>query len=155
MQTERKPLDEIYSFRFFRGRHKLHWRAKHFCSVLVNTFEVKRVIDVGCATGDIVHQLNLMGVDAWGIEGSMSASNYMVTDKIIWHDMRDALQVNEWFESYDLCLCLEVAEHIESEYADVLVDNLCFLSPKILMSAAPPGQGHGHRCAAGKNKTGR
>jgi len=38
-----------------------------------------------------------------------------------------------------------VFEHIEPEYADALLDNLCLLSRRHLISAAPPGQkGHFH-----------
>lgn len=47
--------------------------------------------------------------------------------------------------SFDLALCLEVAEHLPAEDADQLVAGLCSLAPVILFSAAIPGQtGHGH-----------
>jgi hypothetical protein len=42
-------------------------------------------------------------------------------------------------------MCLEVAEHVEPEFADVIVGNCCLMSNRILFTAAPPGQeGLGH-----------
>ena len=42
-------------------------------------------------------------------------------------------------------MSLEVAEHIEPEYAEQYVINLCSFGDLILLTAAPPGQGgHGH-----------
>lgn len=47
--------------------------------------------------------------------------------------------------TYDLALCLEVAEHVEERHAAKLVDWLCGLAPVVLFSAAIPDQGgHGH-----------
>lgn len=41
----------------------------------------------------------------------------------------------------DVVICVEVAEHLEEEYADVLVDNLCAAGDTIIFSAAIPFQG--------------
>jgi len=41
----------------------------------------------------------------------------------------------------DVVLCLEVAEHLEEKYADILIDNICKLGDTIIFSAAIPGQG--------------
>jgi hypothetical protein len=59
--------------------------------------------------------------------------------------MRDPNFSYEILPYFDLCLCLEVAEHVEKEYAEIFVENLCTLSRTIILSAAPPGQkGTGH-----------
>lgn len=42
---------------------------------------------------------------------------------------------------YDIAISLEVAEHIDIEYADILVDSLVDLSDLVLFSAAVPYQG--------------
>ena len=48
-------------------------------------------------------------------------------------------------KKYDLCLCLEVAEHLPESYAERLVKTLCRLSDNVLFSAAIPNQGgQGH-----------
>ncbi|MDD3088164.1 MAG: hypothetical protein PHP89_06335, partial [Candidatus Omnitrophica bacterium] len=40
-------------------------------------------------------------------------------------------------KKYDLCFCLEVAEHIEEEYSDVLIKSLASSSPLIVFTAEP------------------
>jgi hypothetical protein len=65
----------------------------------------------------------------------------MLTDRYVIKDLREPFFD---FPRYDLCLCLEVAEHIEPEYAEIFVRNLTRLSNDILISIAPPGQGGHH-----------
>ncbi|RLA00568.1 MAG: hypothetical protein DRQ42_05260 [Gammaproteobacteria bacterium] len=137
-----KQLCDIYGKRFFGKRHKLHWRAPHVCKAIDDVLHPTSVVDVGCATGDLVDcwQHNF-GVEAMGIEGDKSAEEFLVTDNIWFYDMRVS---NEYSFTFDLCTCLEVAEHIEPEYASIFVKNLVDLSDKILTSCAPPGQGGHH-----------
>lgn len=148
-----KSLEEIYSGRFFRNRHKLHWRAEHFCKALVLTLQPKRIIDLGCATNDIVEYFNNHYGIGFGIEGSKEVLHYINEKSLIKiEDLR--IPVKQWSKgflyhilkkSYDLCLCLEVLEHIEPEYADNIVDTICHFSDQALVSAAPVGQkGHYH-----------
>jgi hypothetical protein len=47
--------------------------------------------------------------------------------------------------TYDLAICIEVAEHLSAKRADALVDWLSAAAPVILFSCAIPRQGgHGH-----------
>ena len=117
-----KQLCDIYGKRFFGKRHKLHWRAPHVCKAIDDVLHPTSVVDVGCATGDLVDcwQHNF-GVEAMGIEGDKSAEEFLVTDNIWFYDMRVS---NEYSFTFDLCTCLEVAEHIEPEYASIFVKNL-------------------------------
>jgi len=137
-----KPLNEIYPPRFFGKRHKLHWRAPIVRDAIRAVLPLKSIIDVGCATGDIVQAFIEDGVFAMGMEGTEAHLKFSIIphSSTYIHDLRTPLDFK--FE-FDLCLCLEVAEHIEPEYADIFVSNLCTLSNQILLSAAPPGQG-GH-----------
>jgi hypothetical protein len=55
-----------------------------------------------------------------------------------------ALDLSQAFtlsQSFDLALCLEVAEHLPSSSAEGFIASLVSLAPVILFSAAPPGQG--------------
>lgn len=93
------------------------------------------IVDCGC------------GVGAWGVD----LSNYIGVD---WQVPRDKVLVHiyeewdlrnqkppEWSGKFEYVLNLEVAEHIEERYADVLIDNLCSLGDTIIFSAAIPYQG--------------
>lgn len=47
--------------------------------------------------------------------------------------------------TFDLAVCLEVAEHLPADRAEDLVAGLCAIAPCVVFSAAIPGQGgHGH-----------
>ena len=133
-----KPLHAIYKDAFFRRRYKLYWRTPVFCQAVVAILEPKSIIDVGCATGEFVQCFeNDFGIRAMGIEGSTHAFNHAVTDKITLWDLRLPYLPET---KYDLCMSLEVSEHIEPEYTDVYIQTLVDLSDRILFSAAPPGQ---------------
>ena len=136
-----KPLEQTYNKRFFCRRHKLHWRAVPICDAIESIWNFNSVVDVGCATGDIVREFELRGFDSWGVEGSSDAVEYIVCENFKIADLRDPEDIFEEHPRFDLCLCLEVAEHIEPEYADIFVQHLVGLSDIIVLSAAPPGQG--------------
>lgn len=136
-----KSLRDIYKGSFFNKRWKLNWRAPYVCEAIRDILAPKRVIDVGCATGDLVKRFLELGVDAWGLEGSANVIPFLEIpeDRFLLYDLRLPLYVGQ----YDLVICFEVLEHIEPEYADRLVRTLCLMSDRLLLSAAPPGCG-GH-----------
>lgn len=139
-----KPLEDIYKGGFFKKRHRLNWRAAYWCPAVLKVFAPSCVIDVGCAVGELVKWYLDHGVDAYGLEGSRNCLPFLQVseDRVLIRDLR---LVNTGIGKFDLVQCLEVAEHIEPEYASTFVDNLCSLSDSILITAAPPGQrGHYH-----------
>ena len=142
--VDKKPLGEIYKASFFSRRYRLDWRAKHICKAVIAAFDLspgQSLIDVGCAIGEYIKYFKEKhGIQAEGIEGSPEAREFFVTGGIMVLDLREHLRL---FQRYDACISLEVAEHIEPEYADMYVDNLVTLSDNILVTAAPIGQG-GH-----------
>ena len=136
-----KPLGEIYKGRFFARRDSLIWRAEPVCTAINTALAPESVMDVGCAIGDYVHYWeNNLNVKAYGIEGSPNAVEYFMSDNIFIYDLREPIKLNF---NIDLVTCFEVAEHIEPEYTDQFLMNLCGMSRRILMSAAEPGAG-GH-----------
>lgn len=141
--SEKKSLEGIYKGSFFKRFRKLKWRIPIVCDAVVNVFDPFTLYDVGCGTGGYVQGLRQRGVDAFGIEGSTSAREYLDVREefIFWKDVREPLNLG--IEKVDMAMSLEVAEHIEPEYSDMYAKNLTELSNMILISAAPPGQG-GH-----------
>jgi len=140
---ERIDLNSTYTERWFRLRPKLNWRTEFFCQAVWQTLgPFKTLIDLGCAIGEFVayfrHTHNVLAV---GFDGSENCITHMAPGaNVCVYDLRAPI---EWKNEprFDLCMCLEVAEHIEPEYADILVDNCCVLSDLILFTAAKPGQG--------------
>ncbi|MFA5359910.1 MAG: hypothetical protein WC349_03055, partial [Patescibacteria group bacterium] len=74
-----------------------------------------------------------------GYDGSPAAiKGSLVGNKIKLHDLYKPLKLKQKF---NLCLCLEVAEHLEKKYAETLINTLIELSNIIIFTAATPGQG--------------
>lgn len=119
------------------------WRAPVLCGAIKKVLNPANVIDVGCAIGDIVQGFLDLGIDCHGIEGSYAAAKYLVCDRrrIAFIDLRDHIRGR----SHDLLTSFEVIEHVEPEFEGTVLDNLCRLSSRLLISIAQPGQeGYGH-----------
>ena len=138
--NEVKPVEKTYGGGFFRRRNKLAWRVGLICETVAAIYEPKSLIDLGCANGDLVGGFNDLGVAACGIEGSSACLPHLACekDRVMIHDLREPVLIHSKF---DLCTCLEVLEHIEPEFANVIANSLAGLSNQLLVSAAPPGQG--------------
>lgn len=100
-----------------------------------------RVVDVGCGEGHWGKKFEDLGCYVVGMDGS-----YMKTPVVanfLAFDIEQRIPVPQ--APYDLAICLEVAEHLQSTRAETFVEDLCRLAPTILFSAAIPGQGgNGH-----------
>ena len=106
--------------------------------------ELNSVIDVGCGSGAILSGwMSEYGVeDVLGIDGDYVEESLLIpTEKWTAHDLRLPFNTSK---KYDLVECFEVAEHLEVEYADHIVEMLCGLGDIIAFSAAIPLQGGTH-----------
>lgn len=135
------PLQEMYKGVFFGKRHRMLWRVPIVCEAIAEVIEFNSVIDIGCAIGDIVKGFEDLGKLSHGLEGSINAKPFLLTNNVTFKDLRSPLEIPMKF---DLCTCLEVAEHIETEYIGIFIKNITSLSDKILVSIAKPRQ-EGHR----------
>lgn len=100
---------------------------------------VKSVVDVGCGTGSWLKAFQMNGVkDIYGIDGNRTGVLDISPDKFHQADLSLPFQLARRF---DLAVCVEVAEHLPENRADLLVDTLTSLAPAVLFSAAIPGQG--------------
>lgn len=137
-----KPLVDIYKDVFFRRRNSLLWRVPIVCEAIIKEFSPASVVDVGCAIGEFVMGFHGKSIFSYGIEGSERCLPHIVVARrlIRIRDLRKKFDLQMFFS---LVMCFEVAEHIEPEYTDQFLDNLVNLSDRVLLTAAPPGQG-GH-----------
>jgi SAM-dependent methyltransferase len=100
------------------------------------------LLDVGCGTGTWLKAADQLGVlDVHGIDGiDACPSEYSRTR----FSKRDLTRPFRLGRRYDVVLCLEVAEHLEEAYANVLIQSLVAHAPKVIFSAACPGQSGQH-----------
>ena len=109
--------------------------AEQVVPFVMNDYEPKTVLDVGCGKGVWGREFEEYGCEALGIDGDYVKDPFI---NFVPHDLRDPLPPN--LEPVDLVVCLEVAEHLPESRADSFVAELCSLSDVILFSAAIPTQ---------------
>ncbi|NTW22532.1 class I SAM-dependent methyltransferase [Candidatus Falkowbacteria bacterium] len=130
----------IYDKHFFENTIKFEGpSAKAVVDILMRHFNPKSVVDIGCGAGIYLQEFERHEVAIEGYDGSPAAAEEsLVGDRLKIHDLTTPLLLSRKF---DLVLCVEVAEHLEKEFADVLVDTLCRLGDILVFTAATPGQG--------------
>lgn len=103
------------------------------------------LLDVGCGTGTWMKAALDLGInEVFGIDGIELPDQQFLVSKSCFRKIDLAA---EWKleRRFDLVICLEVAEHLPSFAAELLVKSLTVHADKILFSAACPGQeGQGH-----------
>lgn len=135
----------MYNAKFYRGRSKKHkvYRKGALCiNELWGPFE--SVLDLGGGDGYWASVLGEWGAEAFMVELSEVVLRYACKDvECRIHDLREPLDLGRTFE---LVLCIEVAEHLPESAADILCDTIARHTDRLLVfTAAPPGQeGDGH-----------
>lgn len=136
-------LDKAYPKKFFSQRGSLHWRVKIVCEGIYKVLEPSSVIDFGCGNGDLLSWFYVNNIPIFGIEGTGNCEEFMkIPDDL--YQILDLRKPIYGHRKYDLALCLEVAEHLESDYAYTLVKSICKASRRVIFTAAGPGQGGRH-----------
>jgi len=133
----------VYNHKFFEDNQdegKKH--SKWFVDLLLKIFNFRSIADVGCGTAHFLKTCLDKGItDIYGIEGSEDAfGNLLMVDKkfVLKHDLRDPLKTDH---RYDICISIEVAEHIDKKYSENYIKILTDLSNIVILTAAPPNQG--------------
>ena len=118
--------------------------ATHFPKMwtwLIQSLEVKTILDVGCGMGFSTKFFHDSGCDVLGIEGCKNPTiNGAIPDKMVHCDLYNGPYVHK---EVDLIWCCEVLEHIDEEYLPNVLET--FKQAKYLaVTAAKPGQGGHH-----------
>lgn len=108
---------------------------------ILNEFRVTRVIDVGCGTGALLEVLRDMGCEVFGLEYADAALKYCHARRLDVAKFDLERNIFNDNRTFDVAVSMEVAEHLPEMAADRYVDLLTRLSPIIVFTAAPPGQG--------------
>ncbi len=104
--------------------------------------EAQKYVDIGCGSGAFAAEAVRRGHQTIGLERSRAGRAIARHQGVHCQhfDLRKSRPVLD-AGTFDLAYCLEVAEHVPSELAEQLVEVVCRLAPRIVFSAAPPGQG--------------
>jgi SAM-dependent methyltransferase len=131
-----------YTNTFFVERKSETWEAAlRIVPHVLEYIQPDSVVDVGCATGEFLAAFRENGIeDVYGIDGAYVRQDLLVIPQ----ENFSPLDLNRPFaldRTFDLAVCLEVAEHLKPQSAAHFIASLTKLAPVILFSAAIPYQG--------------
>jgi len=129
---------------FSKLYHSSRSSAVEIVPLLLAITRCRSVVDIGCGTClwlQVFMQNSVL--DVLGVDGSYVDRNALRIPRsaFLARDLSKPLKLGRRF---DLCLCLEVAEHLPEGCARGFVTSLTSLAPIVVFSAAIPGQGGIH-----------
>jgi SAM-dependent methyltransferase len=131
---------EIYDEAYYKHRSADSSAAVIARSVVAD-LRPRRVIDVGCGTGELLDRLREQGVAGVGLEYSDAALRICRGKGLDVRSFDLERDAGPDLRGFDLALSTEVAEHLPASCADRYVDLLCGAADVVAFTAATPGQG--------------
>ncbi len=134
----------IYSSQYFEKIGQASRSSAAVVAPIVRTLlNPRSVVDIGCGTGAWLAAFMNAGIhDVLGVDGFCPTDELEIpTQNFLQADITQQLPVHR---SFDLALCLEVAEHLSADHSEQLVRTLTELAPMVVFSAAVPFQGGCH-----------
>jgi SAM-dependent methyltransferase len=137
--------DQGYTKRYYESIEAANSKAYDLLAqALVAVFHPSSVVDVGCGSGGISIALLDRGVrDIFPFDFSEASIAMAKSRGLLFAKQLDLTRAQQIPAAGDLCICLEVAEHIPKKFEQHVVWLLAQVSPTLVFTAAPPGQG-GH-----------
>ncbi|OGS12357.1 MAG: hypothetical protein A2234_07800 [Elusimicrobia bacterium RIFOXYA2_FULL_58_8] len=141
-----KGLTAIYAPSFFKewgpSNGAYIGSAKIITDAVFAQFKPRRLADLGCGCGVYSSLFAVKGTEVLAIDGVTPPAEHSYPVNLQVQDLTEPFE-NTW-GSFDMALCLEVAEHIPPVDLEVFLKNITAFSDTLLLSAAPPNQGGHH-----------
>ncbi|BAZ50392.1 hypothetical protein NIES4103_30080 [Nostoc sp. NIES-4103] len=136
----------LYDENFFNSKY-FDTDYGTIATTIFNLYQPKTVVDFGCGPGHLSRELAKLGVKGTAIDGFSHPdfSNLDVEFQSV--NLNDSSAIGNIFtnRTFDVAICLEVAEHLNPSVSSELVAWLTKVAPVVVFSAAVLGQdGVGH-----------
>jgi 2-polyprenyl-3-methyl-5-hydroxy-6-metoxy-1,4-benzoquinol methylase len=130
----------LYRDEFFAGTRAANLYTGAFADFLIGEYAPQSVLDIGCGDSLLLAALATRGVDAFGVDGSTAAVRSAPWRVFVFKaDLTQPLVLNR---SFDLVMCIEVAEHLPPKFSNIIISSIAaHAKARIIFSAAHPGQG--------------
>jgi len=139
-------LEKIYDQKFFQEwgpRHEKYVEsASNVADILFRYLAPSSMVDVGCGCGVYSYLFQKKGVRVLSLDGVRPPEEESYPVSITVRDL--TVPFGNLWGKFDVALCLEVAEHIPEDLSPAFLQNITSLSDRLVLSAAPPGQGGHH-----------
>lgn len=136
-------MTKQYTADFYMQRQRqTQLSANIVLGLLFSKIEPSAVIDFGCATGVWLAECKRQGVSCvLGLDGDWVDQDLLEigAEEFMVHNLGLTKYVPK--RTYDLALCIEVAEHLSENMVEMLIDSITEASDMVLFSAAVCGQG--------------
>lgn len=111
------------------GYNNYSWNDRYLqhAQDLINHFQPKKVLDIGCAKGFYIRAFRELGVEAWGIELSDYACKNAdpKAQAFIYQGSISSLPLEGIGRSnFDLVLCYDILEHLDEKELKKAIENL-------------------------------
>lgn len=138
-----QELASLYDDSFYHQHIKgMSQSAEIILKLLYQHYTPEKVIDIGCGQGAWLQIAETLGSKVLcGFDGDWVNRKNLLSQTIKFHPIDFEKGFPEIIEKYDLCISLEVAEHVSERLAAKFVDFLCSASDVVLFSAAIKYQG--------------
>jgi SAM-dependent methyltransferase len=135
-------MNKFYDDKFYEGQRAASYKsAQSVVPLLIELVQPKSVVDFGCGVGTWLKSFAENGIhDVLGLEGEWALENGLEIDRSLF-EIADLTAPMKLDRTFDLAICLEVAEHLPQSAAATLVESLTRAAPAVVFSAAIPGQG--------------
>jgi hypothetical protein len=126
----------VFDHNYMKKRKHLAWRASHICSAICTVMSPESVLDLGCATGDLVKGFVDRNVAAVGIDmHSCYEDLIMPPDCFMRRDICKPFGMQ--LGVYSLSMCIEVLGVVPQESWIVVLSNLVIHGRKCILCADP------------------
>ena len=112
---------------------------------LINQYNLKSIIDIGCGHGHTVLHFENLGINCLGVEGhTQTISEKVCSGDIIEHDYTEGKLDLISGETFDLAWSAEFVEHVEEQYAPNFMHTFQSCKHACITHALPGQDGYCH-----------
>jgi len=130
---------DVYSDSYYAELERLESRSVQIIADwVVKHLRPRRVVDVGCGSGNLMAALSDRHVEVFGVDVAEAALQRCAARGVRAERFDLTGDTPLPGAPYDLAISCEVAEHLDEQYADRFLDHLATAASTIYMTAAEP-----------------